>query len=374
MKKIGFLINPIAGMGGRVGLKGTDNGIYRKALALGAKPVSADRARAALKSLSPEIASNILFYTCSGKMGENLLRELNFKFEVVLSVPEETTFKETIKACESFLKNGVDLILFCGGDGTAKDVASVVGDKLPILGIPAGVKMSSSVFAVNPEAVGDLLALDDYEITDGEILDIDEREYRNGNLKVKLFGIARTIKAPNKVQFRKNVFSGSSEEESKEGIARFVIEFMDDETFYILGPGSTVKKICDLLGVEKTLLGVDVLRNRRIIARDVNENGLLKLLDENPFSGFTIIVSPIGSQGFIFGRGNQQISPEVIKRVGVENILIIATPQKLSQTPVLFVDTGDDGVDLMLNGRIRVISGYRITTLRTIGSTVTPPI
>ena len=364
MKKIGFLINPIAGMGGKVGLKGTDNEAYRKALSLGAKPVSAQRAETALENISPRSAREILFYTCSGKMGEDVLRELGHKYDVVYKAPEETTSKDTARACREFLKKSVDLILFCGGDGTARDVADAVKNEVPILGIPAGVKMSSSVFSVTPEAAGELLSIDEPEITDGEVLDMDEEEYRRGRLRVKLYAVAHTIMAPDKIQQSKSVFFGDGEAESKEEIARFFQEFMDDETLYILGPGSTVKSICDFLGVEKTLLGVDVMRGGRIIAKDVNEEKLLEILNSHKDSEAVIIISPIGSQGFIFGRGNQQISSDVIKKVGPENILVVATPQKLRQTPVLYADTGDKKVNAMLKGKIRVITGYRMATLR----------
>jgi predicted polyphosphate/ATP-dependent NAD kinase len=359
MKKVGFLINPIAGMGGAVGLKGTDGDAFKKAVELGARPISTQRARIALENVPREA---VKFYTCSAAMGEDLLRELKFNYEVILRVGRETTAEDTRNACRAFLGRKVDLVLFSGGDGTARDVASVVGEATPILGIPAGVKMSSSVFAVTPRAAGELLAKDSFEVAEGEILDIDEEEYRRGKLEMRLYGYARTIRAPYKVQGRKNIFQGIAEEESKKEIARFVLEFMDRETTYILGPGTTIKKICDLMGVNKTLLGVDVLRNGRVIAEDVNEERLLQLLEGKPKA--VILVSPIGSQGFIFGRGNQQISPRVIRRVGVENVIVLATPHKLSQTPTLFADTGDSKLDAKLRGRIRVITGYRMATLR----------
>lgn len=358
---IGFLINPIAGMGGAVGMKGTDGDALKKSLKLGAHPVSADKARIALMGLRRSVAK---FYTCSGVMGEDLLRELGFDYAVVYKAKKKTTAQDTKKACQAFLGKGSELILFSGGDGTARDIVNVVGIKALILGIPAGVKMSSSVFTVSPERAGELLSsfvLGSTEATDGEILDIDEEAYRRGVFDVKLYGYARTLKAPS-IQVRKNVFHGLGEEESQEGIARFVLEFMDQETMYILCPGTTTKRICDMLRLKKTLLGVDVLKNRRILAEDANEEKLLRLLETYSKTG--ILVSPIGSQGFIFGRGNQQISAEVIRKVGVENILVLSTPNKLSQTPVLYVDTGDRSLDDTLSGKIRVITGYRMTTLR----------
>jgi predicted polyphosphate/ATP-dependent NAD kinase len=358
--KIGFLINPIAGLGGAVGLKGTDGDAYKKALELGAKPVSTERARIALEGVPKD---NAKFYTCSGVMGENLLKELEFNYEVVYEAKETTTSGDTRNACRAFLSKEIDLILFSGGDGTARDVTSVVGKEIPILGIPAGVKMNSSVFVVTPKIAGELLSnFREIEIAEGEILDINEEAYRRGVFDVRLFGYALTLRAPFKIQGRKNIFHGLREEESKEEIARFALEFMDKETTYILGPGTTIKKICDLMGARKTLLGVDVLKNRRVLVEDANEEKLLELLETNPKA--TIMVSPIGSQGFIFGRGNQQISSRVIRKVGVENIMVLSTPHKLSQTPVLFVDTGDKELDAKLRGKIRVITGYRMTTLR----------
>ncbi len=343
-----------------MGLKGTDGEASKKALELGAKPVSTEQARTALEDVP---RNNTRFYTCSGVMGENLLEELEFKYEVIYEAKTRTTAGDTRKTCRAFLSKGVDIILFSGGDGTARDVAMVVGKKIPILGIPAGVKMNSSVFAVNPKTAGDLLSnFRESEIAEGEILDIDEEAYRRGVFDVRLFGYVLTLRAPLSIQGRKNIFHGTREEESKEEIARFTLEFMDKETTYVLGPGTTIKKICDLMGAEKTLLGVDVLKNGEILIEDANEEKLLKLLKTNP--KVMIMVSPIGSQGFIFGRGNQQISSEVIRKVGIENIMVLSTPHKLSQTPALFVDTGNMELDAKLRGKIRVITGYRMTTLR----------
>jgi predicted polyphosphate/ATP-dependent NAD kinase len=355
--KIGFLINPIAGMGGAVGLKGTD-GLAAAALARGAKPQAAVRARACLHLLSQE--PGLLFFTAGGKMGEDLLLQCGLQYTAAYVASEESSSQDTKLACRAFLKNGVDLILFCGGDGTARDVASVVG-VLPILGIPAGVKMQSGVFAISPQAAaqlalgfvrGELLA------RDTEIVDVDEELYRSGELQTRLYAVARTPYKPTLVQERKRIYSSSSEEEFKDQIALFASEFMRDGSAYILGAGTTTARIAELLGVEKTLLGVDVIQDGRLQQKDASERDLLALLDRE--KSVKVIVSPIGAQGFILGRGSQQISAAVLRRVGEENLIIVSTPHKLAELPRLLVDTGDLQMDRILAGKRMVVTGYRL--------------
>ena len=356
--KIGFLINPIAGMGGAVGLKGTD-GLAGQALARGAKPLAAVRARACLHLLSPE-AERLLFFAASGEMGEDVLRQCGLQYSIAYVAAEMSSSQDTKLACQAFLENGVDLILFCGGDGTARDVASVAGN-LPILGIPAGVKMHSGVFAISPQAAaalalgfvqGELLA------RETEIVDVDEELYRAGELQTRLYAVARTPYKPVYVQERKRIYSSSSEEEFKDQIAVFASEFMRDGSAYILGAGTTTARIAELLGVEKTLLGVDVILEGKLLLKDASECDLLALLDRE--KSVKIIVSPIGAQGFILGRGSQQISAALLRRVGEENLIIISTPHKLAELPRLLVDTGDEKMDRILAGKRMVVTGYRI--------------
>ena len=356
--KIGFLINPIAGMGGAVGLKGTD-GLAGQALARGAKPLAAQRAMACLHLLSPE-SERLLFFAASGEMGTRALSECGLHYREVYQAPQDSGPMDSKAACQAFLENGVDLILFCGGDGTARDVASVAGN-LPILGIPAGVKMHSGVFAISPQAAaalalgfvqGELLA------RDTEIVDVDEELYRAGELQTRLYAVARTPYKPVYVQERKRIYSSSSEEEFKDQIAVFASEFMRDGSAYILGAGTTTARIAELLGVEKTLLGVDVLQEGKLLLKDASECDLLALLDRE--KSVKIIVSPIGAQGFILGRGSQQISAALLRRVGEENLIIISTPHKLAELPRLLVDTGDEKMDRILAGKRMVVTGYRI--------------
>ncbi|VUT24118.1 MAG: ATP-NAD kinase [Candidatus Methanolliviera sp. GoM_asphalt] len=371
MKKIGFLVNPIAGMGGAVGLKGTDGDAFVKAVNLGARPIASERAKRALQDLHLRLRDDdLLMLTCSDRMGEDVLKETGLLYNIVYDIHGKTSAADTREACKRFLASDVDLVLFCGGDGTARDVYSVIRTDIPMLGIPAGVKMYSGVFAIDPVAVCDLLEDlfshqkdSDLErprikIRDAEVIDIDENAYRDGTLKMEVFGYAKTPYKPTLVQGRKFVFYGEDEEVSKKAIGRFASEFMRDGSLYILGAGTTTKVVADALNLKKTLLGVDVIKDGRLIKSDTNENDLLNILKDEKSK--KIIVSPIGAQGFIFGRGNQQISSKVIRKVGIENVIVIATPYKLEQTPHLFVDTGDADLDRLFSGCMSVVCGYRM--------------
>ena len=356
--KIGFLINPVAGMGGAVGLKGTD-GLAKEARARGARPHAAERARACLRLLSRD-AKILHFFTAGGEMGERALRECGLHYEVVYKAPHESSSNDTKAACLAFLENGADLILFCGGDGTARDVASKT-DQVPILGIPAGVKMHSGVFAVSPEAAAELtlgFLRGELKARDTEIVDVDEDLYRSGVLQTRLYAIAKTPYQPVLVQDKKRIYSSSSEEEFKDQIALFAGEFMRDGSAYIMGAGTTTARIAERLGVEKTLLGVDVVQNGLLILKDAAEKDLLDLLDR--VKRVKIIISPIGAQGFILGRGSQQISAAVLRKVGPENLIIVSTPHKLAELSRLLVDTGDPDLDRSLSGKRQVVTGYRI--------------
>jgi len=365
MKKIGFLINPIAGMGGSVGLKGTDN-VLEESIKRGAKPVSEKRALETLRYIKKD---DFIFLSCKGSMGEGALRKEKFKFEIIYK-PENTkrtSREDTIRACKKFLERDVEMILFCGGDGTARDIYSIIKDKIPLIGIPSGVKMYSAVFSINPLAAAKLFnefIEGKLKITEAEIMDIDEDKYRNDILDSKLYGYAKIPYKKILIQKSKSIFYSESDEENKKNIAKFAIEFMRDGSLYIIGAGSTTKKIFDLLGIKKTLLGVDAVKDGKLIGRDLNEKEILRLLDKYPKA--KIIVSPIGVQGFIFGRGNQQISAEVIKRVGIENIIIIATQLKLSETENLLVDTGDKELDKKLSGYKSVVCDYRMAQRKNI--------
>lgn len=362
MFKIGFLVNPIAGMGGAVGLKGTD-GLAFEAKAKGAKPVAPERAGACLRVLAPQ-AHNLLFLTASGEMGERVLKDCGLDCSVVYKEPEQSSAEDTKAACAVFLEKGVDLILFCGGDGTARDVASAAG-QVPILGIPSGVKMHSGVFAISPEAAAELaqgFMKGELKTRETEVVDVDEELYRSGELQTRLYATAKTPYKPVLVQERKRIYASTDEEEFKDQIALFAREFMCDGSAYILGAGTTTERIAEAMGLEKTLLGVDVIQDEKLIIKDASERDLLELLDRE--KSVKIIVSPIGAQGFILGRGSQQISAEVLHRVlcstGIESLIIVSTPHKLAELSHLLVYTGDSEMDKELAGKRLVVTGYRM--------------
>jgi len=349
-------------MGGRVGLKGTDGrDILDMARKLGALPTSPARAIEALRRLA-HIKDNIDLLTYPSSMGEDEARECSFEPTVLGSIASEnTTPDDTRNAAKDLLRAEVDLILFAGGDGTARDICEAVGDKVPVLGIPAGVKIHSAVFAINPRSAGELAAMylreETTNLRDAEVMDIDEQAFRENRLSAKLFGY---LKVPYEQAMVQGSKTGMPEDEevAAEAIASDFVESMENDCLYIFGPGTTTHAIMKELGLRKALLGVDLVYDGKLLASDVNERQLSEFIRGRKAR---IIVSVIGGQGFIFGRGNQQISPDIIRMVGRENVIVVATQNKmlsLKGQPLL-VDTGDPDVDRMMAGYIQVRTGYK---------------
>jgi predicted polyphosphate/ATP-dependent NAD kinase len=353
---IGLVINPIAGMGGKVALKGTD-GMYDEALRRGAQPGAAARAVSVLRRLKD---FPLLYLTCSGEMGEDALQESGIhSYRIVYRHRTPSSADDTCRACQEFLNHGASMILFCGGDGTARDVFSIGRDRIPILGIPAGVKMYSAVFGVNPASCAEIISrLDETELRDSEVVDVDEELYRKGVLATRIFGFARVPSLPLRAQMGKQEYTEPDEERAKKAIALFFSEILRNDTLYILGAGTTIAEIACCMGVEKTLLGVDVMKGGNLLAKDADEQTLLSLIKRA--DRVKIIVSPLGGQGFILGRGTQTLSPEVVRKVGIGNIVVVATPHKLAETRMLYLDTGDESLDRAFGDSVLVISGYRM--------------
>jgi predicted polyphosphate/ATP-dependent NAD kinase len=361
MKRLGLIINPIAGIGGRVGLKGSDGiAIQQKAIALGAAPQAHLRTARALKALLP-LCNSLELITPPGAMGEDIARQSGFNPLVLeMQVRDVTDRGDTILAAREMFERTVDLILFAGGDGTARDICTAIGTTCCVLGIPAGVKIHSAVFSTTPEAAGALAASyvqgDRIRLREAEVLDLDETSWRNGAVSTKLFGSLNVPYRPLHMQ-NKKAPTPAAESIRTEAIALDVIDSMQPGWLYIVGPGTTTRAIALKLGFPKTLVGVDVFTRESVIALDVNEHRLLQLLEHQSAK---IVVAPIGGQGFIFGRGNQPISPEVIKKAGRENIIVISLPEKLIalRGQPLLVDSGDTDVDKMLYGYLPVVTGY----------------
>lgn len=365
--RVGLVINPIAGMGGAVGLKGTDTPeILEEAVRRGAHPLAQDRTDEALRAAGE--LDGYDFLTAGGQMGEDMLRRHTPRVTVVYAPGEVTTEKDTGAACVAVLRAGVDLLLFTGGDGTARDVMDVVGEDVPVIGIPSGVKMHSGVFANTPRDAGALLRRTRVEKLpphQAEVMDIDEAEVREGRISASLYGYMLTPDEPSLMQPYKLALGGATEDQHKEAIAKYFVENMVPGMLYILGPGTTMDAVGKRLEINKTLIGVDLVVDRRLLAKDVDEATILKALDTYPEA--RIVVSPIGAQGFIFGRGNQQISHRVIERVGIRNVIVIATPIKMRETRVLRIDTGDAELDEKLRGYGKVLIGYGIQQVAPIG-------
>ena len=379
MSKLGLIVNPIAGMGGRVGLKGTDGGeVHRRALALGAKPQSHNRAAEALKVIFKAMPQASII-TCAGAMGENTVRSCGISTVLIEGIPKyrrDTTPEDTRRAALEMQRNGVNLLLFAGGDGTARDICDALAasttpsTEMAVLGIPSGVKMHSAVFALTPRRAGEIatsfLTGDQFAVAEAEVMDIDEDAFRSGRLSATLHGYLNVPQDSAGVQSTKSG-TAMKDSESPAEIARQIVANMEDDTLYIIGPGTTTAAIPEALNIPNSLLGVDVISNRRLVSADATENDLLRLADGKPAK---IIVSVIGGQGYIFGRGNQQISPSIIRRAGKDNIIVVATRRKLLELHgrPLLVDTGDPDLDTELSGYTKVVTGYRESQVHSVSS------
>lgn len=365
MKKLGLLVNPVAGMGGSVGLKGTDH-MVEEAIRRGAKPRANDRVRQALKELL-EIKNELEIVTCPGDMGEDTAKSMGFRTTVLhtggrrsLKDLFDSSRTDTIVLSKAMEEAGVDLLLFAGGDGTARDIYEGVGTELPALGIPAGVKIHSPVYAKNPQSAGDLAKLwltgKVTKTAEQEVLDIDEELYRQEIINTRLYGY---LSVPLEHVFTQNRKAPTplSETASIESIAHEIVEHMEEDTYYLIGAGTTTRGVMQMLGLKNTLIGVDLIRNKELVANDIYGD---KILDFIKGKKTKLIVTVTGGQGFLFGRGNQQITPEVIREIGKENIIILATKAKIAEfhhQPFL-VDTPDEELNKELCGYYRVITAY----------------
>jgi len=360
MFRLGLIVNPLAGVGGSVGLKGSDGeATALKALAMGAEPKANLRTQQALEPLA---GLDIELITYPGEMGEESARIAGFEPRVIGTItPGHTTEEDTERAAREMAGQGVDLILFAGGDGTARNICHAIGDSTPVLGIPAGVKIHSGVYTVTPKAAGEVVAMlvrgELVTLADQEVRDIDEDAFRQGRVRAKYYG---ELLVPEEGRFLQHVKNGGREVEELvlDDIAADFAENMQDNVRYIMGSGSTVQALMDHLGLENTLLGVDLIENGQLIGQDLTAQQLLDLTE-----GYDtrLVITVIGGQGHIIGRGNQQLSAELLKRLGRENIIVVATKSKIKalEGRPLIVDSGDAELNHQLSGLIRIVTGYR---------------
>ncbi len=356
--RVGLIINPVAGVGGALALKGSDN-LAEYALSHGAKPMAQLRCKQALELVAAD-KNKLEFLTVAGSMGEDLLRELEFSYRVVYTpAQDKTTSQDTRSAAEIISQDKPDLLLFAGGDGTARDICSVVDDHTTVLGIPAGCKIHSGVYSVTPKAAGlivaKLLSGELLSLQQADVMDIDEQAFRQGNVRAKRYG---EMQIPNELGYVQNVKMGGRETDELvlSDIAAHLMEEMDDELF-IMGSGSTVAAVMEEMGLENTLLGVDLIQQQSLLASDLNAEELMAQVNDKDCK---LVITLIGGQGHIFGRGNQQLSPALLRQIGKENIIILATKSKLKSlnNRPLIIDTGDDALNLALSGAYPIITGY----------------
>jgi len=383
--KLGFLINPIAGIGGSVALKGSDGiGIAEKAQSLGAQAKANLRAGMALEILLP-YKDDLIIYTANALMGEFCANQLGFTTEVIYSNPVDdqrydgdpllkTSASDTENATKALIGQGVDILLFAGGDGTARNICHQVGDNFPVLGIPAGCKIHSGVYAVTPKAAGRIIEMmvthQLVTVTEADVMDIDETLFREGVVKAKRYG---EMQVPSELRYIQAVKSGGKEldELVLQDIAASIIDDMDEQ-LYIIGSGSTTAFIMEELGEKNTLLGVDVMCQQSVLANDITENQLWQYIQTAKTIAQTVklVITLIGGQGHIFGRGNQQLSPRIIREIGKEHIIIVATKNKLTALNArpLISDTGDSELDQQLSGYMPVTTGYKDQVLYQVAS------
>jgi predicted polyphosphate/ATP-dependent NAD kinase len=368
MFHLGLIINPLAGLGGSVGLKGSD-GVAAQALALGAEPRAALRTRQALECLLP-LAGRIEFISFPGPMGGDLLAEMGFAHRVLGELPAAgSTAADTHAAVQQLQEAGCALLLFAGGDGTARDICAVVREDQPVLGIPAGVKIHSGVYAISPRAAGEmarrLVEGGLVRLSQGEVRDIDEAALREGRVAARWYG---ELRVPVEGHFLQQVKQAGMESEALVllELADWLQESWEPDVRYIFGPGSTLHGLAQNLGLQTTLLGVDVIENGQVIAHDIGESELFALVDGHPS---LLLVTAIGGQGHILGRGNQQISPRVLRAIGLQSLRVVASKRKLATLTgrPLLVDSGDPLLDASFPDAVRVWAGYREELLYPVG-------
>tara|TARA_B100000945_G_scaffold318471_1_gene323377 strand:- start:9 stop:1148 length:1140 start_codon:yes stop_codon:yes gene_type:complete len=371
MTRIGLLVNPDAGIGGRLGLKGSD-GQAEYARSQGAEDRAGPRVRDALAHFTRlrKDTSDLQWVTSEGRMGSEWIGSEIGIISTVHQSSGLTSAEDTAGLVQTLLDAEIDLLVYGGGDGTTRDIVATLEKagrgSLPLIGVPCGVKMYSGCFAASPKAAAEVLSawLDgELLVANTEVLDLDEKIFREGRWVVRMYAEAMTPASPRWMQGTKQRVEASGEEEIVEGLADHIREIlMVDNHLIIWGSGGTLRTIGEMVRMNPTALGIDASIGSKQIGTDLNESDLLKLLSEHE-GEVTILLSPMGGQGFLIGRGNLQLSPEVLRTAGIDSVLGICTPAKLLTVRRLRIETGDSDLDAEFAGKryMKVLQGYRTT-------------
>jgi predicted polyphosphate/ATP-dependent NAD kinase len=360
MLHLGVIVNPVSGLGGSVALKGSDGvAIQQEARARGAVPRAGQRLREALLACR-DVHGELSISTWGGAMGATALENLALRVDVLGSPDEPSSAADTRAAVAALAAANVDLLVFAGGDGTARDLLECTPPGLPVLGVPAGVKMHSGVFALTPGDAGALIE----QLARGELVavrmaevrDVDEAGLRAGRVSARYYG---ELAVPAFGGFLQHVKSGGREDEALvvNEIADYVVERLHQRGgTWLLGAGSTLAAIKQKLGVPATLLGIDIVRDDALVAADADAN----TVQAHANDATVLVVSFTRGQGFLFGRGNQQLSCDVLRRLSRANIWVVGSRTKLLSLEgrPLAIDTGDAALDRELSGLIEIVTGY----------------
>ena len=362
--RLGVLVNPYAGIGGAMALKGSDGKqIREQALAMGASLEAISKMTRALNAIDIDKQA-LQVFTVAGLMGEQSCAAAALPCEIVYTPATlQTEAFDSEQAASALAACNLDLLLFAGGDGTARNLCHVLGDSAVVLGVPAGCKIHSGVYAVTPTAAGTVAGMmargELVSEFDAEVKDIDEQACREGNVRAQHYG---EMRVPHQLEYIQAVKTGGREHEELvlDDIAAYVSEIIteDDETYFVMGSGSTVAAIMQQLGIANTLLGVDVVHRGALVASDVTAQQLLQITQQKPVK---LVVTVIGGQGHLFGRGNQQLSARFLHQLNKQDLLIVATKQKLHSLEgrPLRLDSGDEKLDQQFAGSLAVITGYQ---------------
>ena len=371
--KFGLLVNPVSGLGGPAALKGSDGAqVQDEARARGVEP----RANARLADMLAAFSSRRSVDWCcaGGAMGEQALRNAGVDAEVIYTPPEPSTAEDTRQAARRLLEAGVDVIVFGGGDGTARDLLQAIGEEVPVLGVPTGVKMHSGVFATTPADAGALL---DALVQGGlvaarraDVRDIDEAALRRGEIGNRFFGELRVPDLGGYLQHTKVAGRESEELAVVEIIADLTERFADTSRTLVIGPGSTLAEFKLALGIEPTLLGFDVVRAGQLAVTDADRACLDALAADNP----VVFLSFNRGQGFLVGRGNQQLSPQLLGSLRRDDLIVVGTRSKLASLDgrPLLIDSGDVAVDSQWSGLIEITAGYEDRLFHRLSATLDP--